>query len=106
MKTHIKKNDMVQVTKGKEKGKAGKVLRINREKGTALVERVNFVKRHARPTQTQRQGGIIEKEAPIALANLNVLCAKCDKPVRIRKKVLEDGGRVRTCHRCGEVLDK
>jgi len=106
MKTHIKKNDLVLVTKGKEKGKSGKVLRINREKGTAIVERVNFVKRHARPTQKMRQGGILEKEAPVSLPNLRILCGKCDKPVRVRKKELEDGGKVRICHRCGDVLDK
>lgn len=106
MKTSIKKNDVVLVTKGKEKGKSGKVLRINREKGTAIVERVNFVKRHSRPTQKMRQGGIVEKEAPISIPNLRLLCAKCNKPVRARKKQLEDGGKVRVCHRCGDVLDK
>jgi large subunit ribosomal protein L24 len=105
-KIHIKKNDIVLVTKGREKGKSGKVLRINPEKGTALVERTNFVKRHSRPSQKLRQGGIVEKEAPLPLPNLMVMCAKCNKPVRIRKKILEDGGKVRVCHRCGDVLDK
>jgi len=94
------------VTKGKEKGKSGKVLRILPEKGRAIVEKVNFIKRHSRPSQQMRQGGIIEKEAPLPLSNLMVLCAKCNKPVRTRKKQLEDGGKVRVCHQCGDVLDK
>jgi len=105
-KMHIKKNDVVVVTKGKEKGKSGKVLRLDPEKGTAIVEKVNFIKRHSRPSQQMRQGGIIEKEAPLPLPNLMILCTKCNKPVRIRKKLLEDGGKVRICHQCGDVLDK
>lgn len=105
-KTHIKKNDVVVVTKGKEKGKSGKVLRLDAEKGRAIVEKVNFIKRHSRPSQQMRQGGIIEKEAPLPLPNLMILCTKCNKPVRIRKKLLEDGGKVRICHQCGDVLDK
>ena len=106
IKMHIKKNDIVVVTKGKEKGKSGKVLRIIPEKGKAIVEKLNFIKRHSKPTQQMRQGGIIEKEAPLAIANLMVLCPKCNKSVRVGKKKLEDGGKVRICNKCGDVLDK
>ena len=106
IKTHIKKNDMVVVTKGKEKGKSGKVLRVMPEKGKAIVEKLNFIKRHSKPTQQMRQGGIIEKEAPLPLPNLMVLCPKCNKSVRVGRKKLEDGGKVRVCTKCGDVLDK
>ena len=83
-KLHIKKNDNVMVIKGKEKGKSGKVLRVMPEKQRAIVEKLNFIKRHAKPTQQMRQGGIIEKEAPLPLSNLMVVCPKCNKPVRTR----------------------
>ena len=94
------------VTKGKEKGKSGKVLRVIPEKQKVVVEKLNFIKRHSRPNQQMRQGGIIEKEAPLPIANLMVLCPKCNKPVRIGKKRLEDGNKVRVCIKCGDVLDK
>jgi large subunit ribosomal protein L24 len=105
-RVHVKKNDMVIVTKGKEKGKAGRVLRVIPEKGKAVVEKVNFIKRHARPSQKLRQGGIIEKEAPLALSNLMVLCPKCNKPVRTGRRILEDRKSVRVCKKCGDVLEK
>jgi len=106
IKISIKKNDMVMVIKGKEKGKSGKVLRVFPEKQKVVVEKLNFIKRHVRPNQQMRQGGIVEKEAPLPVANLMVLCSKCNKPVRIGKKLLEDGKRVRVCTKCGDVLDK
>jgi large subunit ribosomal protein L24 len=105
-KVHIKKNDMVIVTKGKEKGKSGKVLRVYPEKGKAIVEKLNFIKRHAKPSQQMRQGGIIEKEAPLTVSNLMVLCPKCNKPVRTGSRRLEDGKNVRVCRKCGDILDK
>jgi len=105
-KVHIKKNDMVIVTKGKEKGKSGKVLRVFPEKGKAIVEKLNFIKRHAKPSQQMRQGGIIEKEAPLTVSNLMVLCPKCNKPVRTGRRRLEDGKNIRVCRKCGDILDK
>ena len=104
--TRIKKNDTVLVIKGREKGKSGKVLRVMPEKGKAVVEKLNFIKRHAKPSQQMRQGGIIEKEAPLTLSNLMVLCPKCNKPVRTGKKRLEDRKTVRVCKKCGDTLDK
>jgi len=106
IKIQIKKNDLVVVRTGKERGKRGKVLRVLPEKLKAVVEKVNVVKRHARPSQKMRQGGIVEKEAPVPIANLMVICPKCDKTVRVRKKTLEDRTKVRVCNKCGDVLDK
>lgn len=105
-KYHVKKNDNVMVIAGKEKGKSGKILRMFYKNDRAVVEKVNFIKRHSRPSQGSRQGGIIEKEAPIHISNLMVICEKCNVPVRIGKMVLEDKRTVRTCKRCGEILDK
>jgi large subunit ribosomal protein L24 len=101
----IKKNDKVIVLVGKEKGKVGAVLKVDSEKGTALVEKVNMVKRHTRPGGKSAQGGIIEKEASMHISNLMLLCNKCAEPARIGKRQLEDGSRVRICKKCGELLD-
>jgi large subunit ribosomal protein L24 len=101
----IKKNDKVKVLSGKEKGRQGKVLRVLAEKGAALVERLNFVKRHTRAGRVGQQGGIIEKEAPIRLSKLMLVCPKCSKPTRTGTKVLEDGKRVRYCKKCSEQLE-
>jgi large subunit ribosomal protein L24 len=105
-KCSIKKNDMVQVISGKEKGRRGKVLRINLEKEHVLVENINFIKRSLRPSSAHRQGGIVEKEGPIPLSNVMLVCPKCSEPVRVSKKVLEDGTKVRYCRKCDEILDK
>lgn len=94
---------MVQVIAGKEKGKTGKVLEVDREAGRVLVERINFVKRHQKPTQRYRQGGIIEKEAPLHISNVMYYEEKTGKPTRIGSKEL-DGKRVRVSKRSGEVL--
>ena len=102
---HIKKNDTVMVIAGKEKGKTGKVLRILPKKDRAVVEKVNFIKRHMRPGPHSRQGGIVEKENPINISNLMVVCSKCTDPTRIGRRVLEDGSRVRYCKKCDEILE-
>lgn len=107
MKKHpsIKKNDKVVVLAGKEKGKIGTVLKVDAEKGRAIVEKINMVKRHTRPGGKSAQGGIIEKEASIHLSNLMLVCNKCAEPSRTGKRVLEDGSKVRVCKKCGELLD-
>jgi len=103
---HIKKNDTVKVISGKERGRKGKVLRILSEKDAAFVERLNFVKRHMRAGgQAGQQGGIVEKEAPISLSKLMVVCPSCSKPSRTGLKTLESGAKVRFCKRCKEHLD-
>jgi len=103
---HVRRGDTVGVIAGREKGKRGKVLRVLTGKGRVLVEHVNMVKKHQRPTQKLRQGGIIEREGALALSNVLVVCGRCDKPSRTGMKLLSDGRKVRSCKRCGEALDK
>ena len=103
---HIKKNDLVTVIHGKEKGKSGRVLKVLPEKERVLIEKINFVKRHSRPHGQQRRGGIIEKEAPLHISNVMLLCEKCNKAVRIRHRMVESGKKVRVCQKCGEIFDK
>ncbi|MEK6599974.1 MAG: 50S ribosomal protein L24 [Deltaproteobacteria bacterium] len=106
IKYKIKKNDQVMIIKGKEKGKTGRVIKVDLLKGRVLIEKLNMVKRHAKPSQKHKQGGIIEKEAPLAVSNVMLICDKCKGPVRVGRKVLDDGKKVRYCKKCGEVLDK
>jgi large subunit ribosomal protein L24 len=103
---HIKKNDLVMVINGKEKGKSGRVLQVLPEKEKVLIEKINFVKRHSRPHGQQRRGGIIEKEAPLHLSNVMLLCEKCNKPVRIGHRFIERDKKTRFCRKCGEIFDK
>lgn len=101
----IKKNDLVEVVAGNDKGKRGKVIRLRADRGMAVVEKVNLVRRHKKADATS-QGGIVDKEAPLHLSNIGKVCEKCDKPTRVGFKFLEDGSKVRACRRCGELLDK
>jgi large subunit ribosomal protein L24 len=101
----VRKDDMVMVIAGRERGKTGKVLRLVPGTDRVVVERINLVKRHTKPRGTQT-GGILEKEAPLHLSNVQPLCSRCDKPARIGTKRLDDGSGVRICRRCGEQLDK
>jgi large subunit ribosomal protein L24 len=103
---HVRRGDTVGVIAGREKGKRGKVLRVLADKGRVIVEHVNMVKKHQRPTQKLRQGGIIEREGPLALSNVLVVCPRCDKPSRTGTKILGDGRKVRSCRRCGEAVEK
>ena len=103
---HVRKGDTVAVITGRERGKRGKVLRVSPEKGRVLVEHVNMVKKHQRPTQKLRQGGIIEREGALALSNVLLVCGRCNKPSRTGIKVLADDRKVRVCKRCGESVDK
>jgi len=104
-KCYIKKDDKVKVIAGRDKGKIGKVLKVDRKKGGLLVEKINIVKRHSKPTQQNRQGGIVEKEMPIQWSNVMVMCGKCVAPARFKMQRLEDGNKVRVCVKCGEALD-
>ncbi len=101
----IRKDDVVVVIAGADKGKKGRVIGSIPAVRKVIVEGVKLVKRHQKPTQQQRQGGIIEKEAAIDVSNVQIICSKCDKPVRIGGKKLEDGKKVRICRSCGEMLD-
>lgn len=103
-KVHIRKNDLVAVISGKNKGKRGKILKVFPKQGKAIVEKINLIKRHTRPRRQGEQGGIIEKEAPIHTSNLMLICNKCNRPVRIRKKILENREKIRVCSKCGEII--
>jgi large subunit ribosomal protein L24 len=103
---YIKKDDKVKVLAGKDKGKIGKVLIVNRKKSRVLVEKINMVKRHSKPSAQSKQGGIIEKEMPIQWSNVMVMCNKCVTPARVKMQRLEDGKKIRVCVKCGEALDK
>ncbi|MBO8129560.1 MAG: 50S ribosomal protein L24 [Peptococcaceae bacterium] len=104
MSLGIRKGDQVLVITGKDAGKKGKVLEVLPKENRVIVEGVNVVKRHTRPTRNIPQGGIIEKEAPIHKSNVMLLCNKCHKVTRIARRVLDDGSKVRVCKKCGEVL--
>jgi large subunit ribosomal protein L24 len=100
-KLNVKKNDQVLVTTGKNRGARGRVLRVLANDGKAVVERVNMIKRHTRPNPNKGiQGGILEREAPIQVSNLKVICPECGKPTRLGRKRLEDGRGVRVCKQC------
>ncbi len=101
----IKKDDKVKVLAGKDKGKIGKVLQVINKKNRLLVENINMVKRHTRPNMQNRQGGIVEGEAPIHWSNVMLVCSKCMAPMRIKMTRLEDGKIVRTCGKCNEIID-
>jgi large subunit ribosomal protein L24 len=104
---HIKKEDQVQVLAGRDKGKTGRVLRVFPARGRAIVENINVVRRHTRQNpQRNIQGGIVEREAPIHLSNLMVLCPECDAAVRVGVQYLSDGKKVRVCKSCGGTIDK
>jgi large subunit ribosomal protein L24 len=106
-KCRIKKGDTVMVMTGRERGKMGKVLHINARQGRVTVEKLNIVKRHTKPSQKNRQGGILEREAPLAISNVMPYCETVQKPSRIRMKIFEGGRKVRVFQKApDEVLDK
>ncbi|MDP3791074.1 MAG: 50S ribosomal protein L24 [Candidatus Omnitrophota bacterium] len=100
----IKKNDTVYVITGKDRGKTGRVFKVYTGEGRALVEGINYVKKHARKSQANPQGGIIQQESAIQISNLALLCKTCNKPARIGINVLADGTKSRFCKRCKEVI--
>jgi large subunit ribosomal protein L24 len=103
----IKKNDNVVVIAGRDRGKRGRVLRVVPSKNRLIVEGVNFIKRHTRANpQRNIKGGIVEREATLALSNVQLVCPECGAPTRIGRKRLDDGRRVRFCVKCKGVVDK
>lgn len=102
---HIRKNDKVKVISGKDKGKISKVLGVIRKKNRLLIENVNIVKRHTRPSAKNKQGGIVEGEAPIHWSNVMLMCGKCLAAVRIKVRKLDDGTKVRVCAKCDEIMN-
>ncbi len=103
MKTKLKKNDKVRVIAGKDKGKEGNVISFVPEKNRVIVEGVNIIKKHQKPTQMTK-GGIIEKEASIHISNVMLVCPHCGKATRVGIKYLETGEKVRYCKKCGETI--
>ena len=99
----IRKKDKVIVLAGKNRGKQGDVVQVLTDDDRVIVSKINFVKRHTRPTQTQ-PGGIREKEASIHISNVMLICPKCSQPMRPKSDHLSDGTKVRTCRKCGEML--
>ena len=103
-KFHVKKDDTVVVLTGKDKGKSGKILKVITKKNRVVVEGINMIKKHQKPTQANPEGGIINKEAPIHISNVLLFCPSCGKGVRTRKKI--DGDRkIRVCIKCGNEFD-
>ncbi len=100
----IKKDDQVMVMVGKEKGKTGKVIRIFPQENAAIVENLNVIKRSVKKSDTFPQGGFVEKEKPVALANLMLLDKKDNKPTRFQAKILKDGAKVRIAKKSGEMI--
>ncbi len=100
----VAKNDTVLVMAGDDKGKTGRVLKVLPAQRRLLIEGVNFIKRHSRPTQSNPKGGIVQKEAPINVSKVMVVCPKCNVPTKIGKKRLEDGRSVRQCKQCQEII--
>lgn len=105
-KVLFKKNDMVMVITGKDKGKTGKILKVFPEKNSVIVEKVNFMKEFIRRDQSRNiQGGVMEKEAPIHVSNLMLYCSECGRGIRVKKKKLEDGSNIRVCNRCESTIE-
>jgi len=99
----IKKKDKVVVKTGKDKGKTGEVLKVFPETSRVIVSKINFIKRHTRPTQTE-PGGITEKESPIHISNVQLICPKCNQATRVKMDRLSDGKKIRVCRKCGEMV--
>ncbi len=104
-KCKLKKDDKVKVIAGKDKGKIGKIIKVDRKNHRVLIENVNIIKRHQRPSAQNRQGGIVETEAPLNWSNVMLMCNKCVKPIRIKVQQLDDGKKVRVCRKCNEQID-
>jgi large subunit ribosomal protein L24 len=103
----IRRNDNVMVTTGKDRGKKGRVLKVQPENHRVVVEGVNFVGRHTRPNPSKNvKGGIVKREAPLDASNVQIICPECSSPTRIGRRILGDGRKVRICRKCQGVVDK
>lgn len=101
---NVKKNDSVLITKGKEKGKSGRVIAAYPKTGLVLIEKLNVVKKHTKPNEQLRQGGILEVEAPLSSCNVKVICPKCSKPTAIKYTDQGDNSKARACRLCNAVI--
>ena len=105
VKIRLKQNDLVEVTTGKEQGKTGKILRVIREKNQVVIEKVNMIKRHTRPSPQTGQGGIVEKEAPVHVSKVKLICPKCATSTRVHMTTTGEGKKARVCLKCKEMID-
>ncbi|HBY57109.1 MAG TPA: 50S ribosomal protein L24 [Candidatus Atribacteria bacterium] len=105
-KVNFKKGDNVLVISGDDKGKSGKIVSIFPEKMRVIIEGVNFLKKHNKPSQKVPQGGVIKKEGTLHISNIKLICNKCNKPTNIKRERTKEGKRVRVCKKCGEIIDK
>jgi len=104
-KSFLKVNDQVEVITGKDKGRVGKIIKVYKKSDKALVERINMIKRHTKARAAGQEGQIVEKEAPIHISNLMLVCPKCTNTVRVGNKTLDDGSKVRICKKCAESVE-
>ena len=103
----IRKGDQVKIIAGRDSGKTGRVLSINAKKNTVVVEHASIIKRHTRPNPGKNiKGGIVEKEGPVNVSNVMIVCPSCGKHTRTGHNILPDGTKVRVCKRCGTTIDK
>lgn len=100
----LRVNDKVEVIAGKDKGRVGKILSIDLDKSKIVVERINIVKKHQKPTDASQSGQILEKEAGISISNVMLVCPECAETVRVGKQILEDGTKVRICKKCKATI--
>ena len=105
IKMHVRKDDQVFVLTGKDTGKTGKVLDVDKDNSRVLVEGVNIVTKHKKPRGRNQQGGIIKQEAFISASNVMLVCSKCKRPSKTGRKIMENGEKVRICKACGEIID-
>lgn len=103
-KVHVKKGDQVYILSGDDEGKSGKVLQVMPKKNQVIVEGINIIKKHTRPTRTNPQGGVIESPGPIDASNVMVVCPSCGRPSRVKKE-RDENGVVRVCKKCGTAID-
>jgi large subunit ribosomal protein L24 len=104
-KNFLKVNDQVEVITGKDKGRVGKIIKVYKKSDKALVERINMIKRHTKARAAGQEGQIVDKEAPIHVSNLMLVCPKCTNTVRVARKTLDDGTKVRVCKKCSESVE-
>lgn len=104
-KLHVRAGDNVTILTGKDRGKNGKVLQVNPDKGTVLVQGINMSTKHVKPTRMDQQGGIINQEAYIDASNVMLICSKCKKPSRTERRIEKNGRKVRVCKKCEQVID-
>jgi len=104
-KNFLKVNDQVEVITGKDKGRVGKIIKVYKKSDKVLVERINMIKRHMKARAEGQEGQIVDKESPIHVSNLMLVCPKCTNTVRVARKTLDDGSKVRICKKCSESVE-